>query len=58
MKRRKSPIDTVLLAKLWPTRISDDALAERMGKHRGVIRRKAQEMGLPPRRSIWAKSQP
>jgi hypothetical protein len=45
-----------LLRKLWATKLSDKELAERMGHHRSVVRRRAAEIGLPTsRRAIWSK---
>lgn len=44
-----------LLRKLWPSHLSDKELAEAMGHHRSVIRRRAEAIGLPSsRRSIWS----
>ena len=52
---RKPPrwVNRALLRKLWPTRISDKLLAERLGHGRGAVRRCAQKLGLKPRRAIW-----
>lgn len=48
-------IDDNLLKKLWPTRLPDKELARRLGKHRGVLRRRAARLGLPLRRVIWSR---
>lgn len=48
-------IDEPLLRKLWPMRIPDKVLAERMGRYRGVIRRRAKKLGLPLRRALWGR---
>lgn len=42
------------LRRLWPTKLSDKAIAQRLGHHRSVIRRRAETLGLRPRREIWA----
>lgn len=34
----------------WPTPLRDRDIADRLGRHRGVIYRKGREIGLPPRR--------
>lgn len=52
-RRPRRKIDANLLRRLWPTRISDPKLAERLGHGRGAVRRKAKALGLRPRREIW-----
>lgn len=42
-------VNTALLRKLWSTSYLDRDIAERMGHHRGVLRRTAKQLGLPPR---------
>lgn len=39
-----------LLRRLWPSRMTDYELAERFGRHRGAVRRRAELIGLPIRR--------
>ena len=46
-------VDDDELRRLWPTRLSDKELAARLGHHRSVIRRRADTLGLQPRRLIW-----
>jgi hypothetical protein len=49
-----TPEDDAKLTKLWFSRIGDDELAFRMGRHRSVVRRRAEKIGLPSsRRVIW-----
>lgn len=43
------------LRRLWPTRLSDKEIASRLGHHRSVIRRRAENLGLKPRRIVWAE---
>jgi pyrroloquinoline quinone (PQQ) biosynthesis protein C len=50
----KKKIDDDMLKRLWPSRLSDKEIAERMGHHRGVLRRRAAAIGLPTRRAIWS----
>ena len=54
----KAKIDDAKLKKLWPTRITEQALAKMMGCHRWTLRRRAVKLGLPSsRRELW-ESQP
>ncbi len=47
-------IDDALLRKLWPSHLTDAAIAEKMGHCRGVLRRRAVKIGLPSsRRKLW-----
>jgi hypothetical protein len=53
VKFRKS--DDSMLRKLWPSKLTDAAIAEKMGHARWVIRRRAMKLGLPSsRRKLWA----
>lgn len=45
----KKKIDDDALRRLWPTGLPDKHLEERLGHHRGVLRRRAAALGLPPR---------
>lgn len=57
-RRSKRRIDDEQLIRLWPTRLSDDELAARLGHGRGAIRRRAEALGLPHhRRAIWAQAE-
>lgn len=45
------------LARLWPTQVTDKALVEQFGRHRGVIYRAAREhLNLPTRRVARAEA--
>ena len=44
------------LRRLWPTRLSDKEIAARLGHHRSVVRRRAQTIGLKPRRIVWQET--
>jgi hypothetical protein len=57
MARARQPIDDEKLKRLWPTRVGDKLLAEQLGHHRGVVRRRAAALGLKPRRVIWNSDQ-
>jgi hypothetical protein len=47
-------IDDRLLRRLWESRLTECAIAKRMGHSRGVLRRRAVKLGLPSsRREIW-----
>ena len=50
--RRK--LDDVKLKRLWPSRMTDSAIAKQMGTSRGSVRRRAIKIGLPLRRELWA----
>lgn len=51
---RHCKIDDALLRKLWPSHLTDAAIAKKMGHHRWVIRRRAVKIGLPAsRRKLW-----
>lgn len=50
---RPRQIDDATLRKLWFSRLPDRVVAERMGHHRGVLRRRAMKLGFPRRRVIW-----
>jgi hypothetical protein len=50
----KAKIDDAKLKRLWPSRMSDEALAKALGHHRNVLRRRAIKLGLPSsRRELW-----
>jgi len=50
----KKKVDDAKLRRLWPTRMTDCAIAKMMGHSRGTVRRRAVKLGLPSRREIWA----
>lgn len=54
-RRRFEKVDCELLIKLWPTRLPDKELAARLNRHRSVIRRQAELLGLKPRRVVWSE---
>jgi pyrroloquinoline quinone (PQQ) biosynthesis protein C len=43
------------LRRLWPTRLPDKEIAARLGHHRSVVRRRAKQLGLKPRRIVWSE---
>lgn len=43
-------IDDDMLRRLWVTPLPDKVLAEKLGCARGSLRRRAETIGLPPRR--------
>lgn len=47
-----TPVELENLRRLWPTAVKDRDLAERFDRSRGVLRRKAEEIGLLPRRRV------
>lgn len=47
-------VDDEELKRLWPTRLPDKELAARLGHHRGVVRRRARQLGLRPRLEVWS----
>jgi hypothetical protein len=52
--RRCHKVNDALLRKLWPTKLTDAAIAEKMGHARWVLRRRAVKIGLPSsRRKLW-----
>lgn len=53
MRRAYRRIDDAKLTKLWYTRLSDKQIAVRMDHDVGTLRRRAANIGLPARRSIW-----
>jgi hypothetical protein len=54
-RRHARRVDDEKLKALWPSRLPDKLLAERMGHSRGTIRRRAKALGLPIRRALWGK---
>ena len=53
----RKKLDDVKLKLLWPTRMTECAIAKRMGTSRGSLRRRAAKLGLPSsRREIWSQS--
>lgn len=52
--RTPRKVDDLKLMQLWYSRIPDREMAACMGHDRGVLRRRAKHLGLPPRRVIWA----
>lgn len=50
----KKQIDDVELRRLWSSKLTDDAMAKRLGYSRSTLRRRAIKIGLPSRREIWA----
>lgn len=57
MSRYPIKIDDDLLRKLWPSRLPDKVLVERMNHTRGALYRRAKTIGLERRRDIWAKEE-
>lgn len=51
---RFCPKEDALLIKLWYSSLLDKQIAERMGRHRGVFRKRAAKLNLPNRTSIRA----
>lgn len=47
-----SDYEISVIRKLWPTALRDVDLAERLGRHRGVVYRRGRAAGLPPRRLV------
>lgn len=47
--------EKAVIRKLWASPVTDDAIAERLGRGRGSFRRVAERMGLPPR--LFARRQ-
>ncbi len=43
-------VDDKLLRKFWASAMTDKELSDRLGHHRGVVRRRAETIGLKPRR--------
>lgn len=43
------------IRRLWATAVTDKELEERINRHRGVIYRKAHDIGLPGRRVARTK---
>lgn len=55
MKHRTARrIDDLELMHLWYSQIPDAEMAARMDHNRGALRRRAKQLGLKPRREIWA----
>lgn len=52
---RRKKLNDDKLRTLWPLRISDADMAQRLGCHRNTVRRRAAKLGLPLRREIWAE---
>jgi len=50
----RKKLDDIKLKRLWPTRMTDCAIAKQMGTSRGSVRRRAIKIGLPLRRELWA----
>ncbi len=42
-------VDDTKLKELWDTYLTDKEIAEILGHHRAVFRRRAEQIGLPPR---------
>lgn len=53
--RKPIKVDDTKLIALWSSRLPDKVLAAKMGHGRAVLHRRARALGLPYRRSIWAK---
>ena len=53
--RTPRKIDEIALRKIWFSKLPDKIMAERLGHHRGVLRRRAMKLGLPLRREAWAR---
>jgi transcriptional regulator of acetoin/glycerol metabolism len=51
-------INDALLRHLWPSRLPDKELAHRLGHDRSTLYRRARKIGLPNRRTLWAKDTP
>lgn len=53
----RKKLDDVKLKRLWPTRMTECAIAKQMGTSRGAVRRRAVKIGLPSsRRELWSES--
>lgn len=50
--RRGKNVDDTELCRLWMMGLQDKEIAARMGHHRSVIRRRAEQLGMPPLRQI------
>jgi hypothetical protein len=54
----KKRMDDATLRRLWPSRMTECAMAKQMGHSFSTLRRRAIKLGLPSsRREIW-KAQP
>lgn len=50
----KKRLDDATLRRLWPTRITECAMAKQMGHSASTLRRRAIKIGLPSsRRKLW-----
>lgn len=51
---RKKAINDTELRRLWPTHMTDCAIAKKLGHSKGALRRRAVKLGLPSsRRKLW-----
>lgn len=53
-RRQQRRIDDLELMRLWYSRIPDEEMATQMDHNRGALRRRAKQLGLRPRRELWA----
>jgi hypothetical protein len=53
--RKPKKIDDAELQRLWKSHMPERLIAEKMGHHRSVLRRRAIKLGLPARREIWSQ---
>ncbi len=55
--RKWTDEEVTRLRRLWATKLGDKEIAARLARTRGCMRRKAEQIGLRPRRLIWAEQE-